>query len=483
MGDIVKRLTPKEIILCAALGATSPFAYAGPYNFSDILPGDRALGMGGAFGAVADDSSALFYNPAGLALAVSSTISASVNALQFTRRDYQKLFNNRDSFYEQSQDIVPTFTGGVIDLTKYADALHGAFNLQTLTQQSNNQNDILRRPDIALEYFHRSSKSQSSELLFGAGVGRRLTSDLAIGFSIGGRQAIQDQQIYQDVSQRIQPSLVKLKESVASEKSLFSTLTTNERVTAQILATELGAGLIWSPWPSFSVGVSAHYDLLIKQSLTAETDSLSLFHYNDYSLPLASDFEVNDGVSLDDAQKNIDSYSNKKIARRSSNNQPSALNPGTAPAYVNNDYGIEPGRSRVRLGLAYFPNPRLLLSGDVVWHRSATEWVLSRTLSTSDVFNLHIGSEYFVTPRFFMRNGVFTNFDARPGTLSAKNPERIDFYGTSFFLGTQTSDTQFSGGLVYQYGLGEALKVAGQSVPKPVNEQRLTLAFTATHGM
>lgn len=441
------------------------------------------MGMGGAFGAVADDSSALFYNPAGLALAVSSNISASVNALQLTNRDYQKLFNNKDSFFEQSQDIVPTFTGGVIDLTEYADALHGAFNLQTLTQQSSNQNDILRRPDIALEYFHRSAKSQSSELLFGIGAGRRLAQNFALGFSLGGRQAVQDQQVYQDVSQKIEPSLVKLKETVATTKSLFSTLTTNDRATAKVMAAELGVGLMWSPWPSVSIGLAGHYDLLISQSLSAETDSLNLFHYNDYSLPLADDFEIRKGASADDAQKNIDSYSNKKVARRSSNNQTSELNPGTSPAYVRNEYGVEPGRSRLRLGVAYFPTPRLLLAGDVVWHRSTTEWVLSRSLATEDVFNVHLGSEYFVTPGLFLRNGVFTNFDARPKALSSKNPERIDFYGASLFLGTQTADTQFSGGLIYQHGLGEALKVAAQTVPKPVREQRYTLAFTATHGL
>lgn len=477
---ILSRFT---LALLVSLTAHSMAAHAGPYNFSDILPGDRAMGMGGAFGAVADDSSALFYNPAGLALAVSSQVSASVNALQFTSREYQNLFNNRDSFYEQSQDIVPTFTGGVLDLSKYGDSLHGAFNLQTLTQQSSNQNDILRRPDISLEYFHRSSKAQTSELLFGVGVGRRVGHNWAVGLSLGGRQAVQDTQIYQDVSQSIQPALVQLKTSVAEQKSLFSTLTTNERATAQTMAAEVGAGVLWSPRPSLSMGLSAHFDLLVTQSLAVETDSLSLFHYNDYSLPLADDFEIREGANAEDAQNNIEKYSNKKVARRTSNNQMNQLKTDAPAAYTNKEFGVEPGRSRVRFGLAYFPTPRLVVAGDVIWHRSLTEWVISRGLTTEDVLNLHLGSEYFLTPRFFIRNGFFTNFDARPRELSAANPERIDFYGASFFGGTQTADTQFSGGLVYQMGIGEALKVAGQSVPKPVNENRYTLAFTATHGL
>lgn len=36
-------------------------------DFSDVLPGAKAMGMGNAFSAVADDPSALFYNPAGTA--------------------------------------------------------------------------------------------------------------------------------------------------------------------------------------------------------------------------------------------------------------------------------------------------------------------------------------------------------------------------------------------------------------------------------
>ncbi|MBE3575815.1 MAG: PorV/PorQ family protein [Firmicutes bacterium] len=60
--------------LCLALGiAGSPVAQAGAPDYShvgaflDIDMGTRAMGMGGAFVALADDPTALYYNPAGLA--------------------------------------------------------------------------------------------------------------------------------------------------------------------------------------------------------------------------------------------------------------------------------------------------------------------------------------------------------------------------------------------------------------------------------
>jgi hypothetical protein len=51
----------------AALLALCLCAPAGAVNFNDVLPGARAMGMGSAFAAVADDGNAPFYNPAGTA--------------------------------------------------------------------------------------------------------------------------------------------------------------------------------------------------------------------------------------------------------------------------------------------------------------------------------------------------------------------------------------------------------------------------------
>jgi phage tail protein X len=51
----------------SALLALCLAAPAGAVNFNEVLPGARALGMGGAFASIADDLSAPFYNPAGTA--------------------------------------------------------------------------------------------------------------------------------------------------------------------------------------------------------------------------------------------------------------------------------------------------------------------------------------------------------------------------------------------------------------------------------
>ncbi|MDX6768982.1 MAG: LysM peptidoglycan-binding domain-containing protein [Elusimicrobiota bacterium] len=51
----------------SALAALSLSAPAAAVNFNDVLPGARAMGMGSAFAAVADDGNAPFYNPAGTA--------------------------------------------------------------------------------------------------------------------------------------------------------------------------------------------------------------------------------------------------------------------------------------------------------------------------------------------------------------------------------------------------------------------------------
>jgi hypothetical protein len=80
----MKRVLPAVLLFCAA-----PALAAETAAFLDIGVGARGIGMGGAFTALADDSSAVYWNPAGLARLEKRELSVSHAELGLgTREDF-----------------------------------------------------------------------------------------------------------------------------------------------------------------------------------------------------------------------------------------------------------------------------------------------------------------------------------------------------------------------------------------------------------
>jgi len=78
----------------ASIGAlllicTAAPAWADDNHYQDYLIGDRALGLGGAFTAISDDSSGAYYNPAGLAETSNSSISVSASLYGWAKNDWE----------------------------------------------------------------------------------------------------------------------------------------------------------------------------------------------------------------------------------------------------------------------------------------------------------------------------------------------------------------------------------------------------------
>ncbi|HTM22253.1 MAG TPA: hypothetical protein VL172_17155 [Kofleriaceae bacterium] len=71
-------------IVAAALAAAAP-ARADDTNYQNLVLGQRALGMGGAFTALADDASAPFYNPAGATWIDDASLSTALNVYGMDR--------------------------------------------------------------------------------------------------------------------------------------------------------------------------------------------------------------------------------------------------------------------------------------------------------------------------------------------------------------------------------------------------------------
>ena len=96
-------------------GSLSPAAFGNTYqsmgNQRNILPGGRSALLGGAYEAVADDSTAAYYNPAGLALIKERRIQLSVTGYRTATTTYEDAIDGRP-FKESSSGFFPNFIGG-----------------------------------------------------------------------------------------------------------------------------------------------------------------------------------------------------------------------------------------------------------------------------------------------------------------------------------------------------------------------------------
>ena len=81
------------------------------FHYANFLIGERAMGLGGAFTAVADDASEIFYNPAGLGFALNSDISGSANAYYSKKQFIDTIGSN--NFTEKSSSSANPFFGGL----------------------------------------------------------------------------------------------------------------------------------------------------------------------------------------------------------------------------------------------------------------------------------------------------------------------------------------------------------------------------------
>jgi len=86
----------------------SSLAAADEYHYVNIFNGAKVAGLGGAYTSIADDLSAMLYNPAGLSFStVKST--ASVNIFSQEKTEFSNVFSDGSDFTRDSFVIIPGF--------------------------------------------------------------------------------------------------------------------------------------------------------------------------------------------------------------------------------------------------------------------------------------------------------------------------------------------------------------------------------------
>ena len=427
---------------------TAAKLHADQYHYNNVLIGDRAMGLGGAFCGVADDASGVLYNPAGLAFALSNDISGSANALYKKRVVYKKTIGDSD-FTEKSEGTLAPFFGGLQKLDNVWPGLVVAFGMFNTDSELKDQDDKIEAPDLGIVRFHRTVNLRASTQGFGLAAAKRVTSTVALGLGLNYLWVDELVQEYQDAHTSF---------AISKENHLiYQILTQNIRQRLVVKVLQPTLGVQWAATGKLSVGVHLKFPLVMSQSFENGQEVTRSY--------------VDSGLAVPDDHFNDSKGTSTRVVKRDLVETESDKN--------TNPIGKYP--SEYRLGIGYFASTRFLYTLDVI---SVSEAEGDVTLyKRQSVLNFATGAEYYITPSVPLRLGLFSNNDARAKLKAeTKNqPDHIDYLGGSVFFAWVQPNSAISLGAVFQKGSGKAQKIANQVKTQDVTAFSQTIAFSASH--
>lgn len=401
-------------LLLLLLWISPGLARADDTHHQDYPIGGRSLGLGGAFTALSDDPSGIFYNPAGIVDITSSAIQVSTNlyGLELSDGFLGAIDRVADLDTVVSElSIIPSGGGGVNVLNRGVDGRPktviglGAFvpSYRSLLRQNLSSLEAGAAPSGCRTLAYRRDLLDRTVHAIAA-LGRRVTPRLSFGLS-----ATAAYRSMRDTEETSCFGAADLDDGEAS--SNFSSAETNLKLTVVGLMLSFGAKLqVADRWflgaklTSPSVRVYNFADLRVQRG-TANTEGRA-FSIQEF-----------DGLTAD------------------------------------TDFGGE-----LRLGAAYVAQSRLTAILDLSLH-SGADYTLFRLPTSADsdltqavtlvrkvhrnwVLNANLGAEVHLWPSITLAGGLFTNFSSAReigGALgsgqSADMLPHINTYGSSLVLG------------------------------------------------
>lgn len=154
-------------------------ASADDYHYASNLIGDRAAGMAGAYGAISDDTSGLYYNPAGIRFASGNSVSASGNSWKHEAKTYQGALGSYN-YERDSTTIQPNFFG-VVQQTIYGTVGFSYVIPDSVLQQ---QDQTYGNPNNAVNQFTLNYNNEVNTYNIGPSFATDLNKELKIGLSL-----------------------------------------------------------------------------------------------------------------------------------------------------------------------------------------------------------------------------------------------------------------------------------------------------------
>lgn len=397
-------------------------AYADEYHYNNILIGDRAAGMGGAYTAISDDPSGLFYNPAGIAYVQGSNVSVSANAFHQTNTVYKSVLGGND--YERSSSaLLPNFFGIIQPLGK--GKVGFSYAVPDSIVEDQNQ-AFYNLPGTTTSRYAINFNNSDNTYYFGPTYAMELTKEFSIGATLYAHYR---------KNEWIQNQLINKNTGKYEWLNKFHK------------STEWGVkpiiGVMWSPTNNLSAGFSLSR-INILQSNTVDQDVCA------GDTPGACQ-GVDPNYQLGTAPaKGINSFNNKRAYPLTST-----------------------------IGVAYFPSKALIVSGDFSYYAKAKDNVFGDKEST---WNAALGTEYYLNEKWAVRGGLFTDrANTQKINIGDVNAlDHVDLYGGSLSAAYFTRQSSITLGGTFRYGAGKSQLLGGTQI-QDVKSQAWTYFLSASY--
>ena len=389
------------VLLLVATSARADF-----FNARNIILGERASLLGGAFTALADDSTAGYYNPAGLVQVPGFALAASANVYGLYLLDRIEQVNDQGDLlplpFVRTVILPTTFALSYRVHERVTIAIH-VFSTDRFRLAAINSVDapVVAKAIGSDQLFNglsRSARFDQASTLYGASAGFLLTDWFSFGISLHYHLA--------QTSQALASTYFTHASEDGTVPSSQATLTADNEVTSGGLIPQLGV-LFRLP---HGIRIGANW----------QCETLMLHSENAWQVALSSDMlgqSIQSGITKGDTR-----YPHK-----------------------------------FSLGLAW-QGSRVLLSFDFVAYLGLdydaphevlrTQYADNRHLEVAH-FDASLGAEVVLSEMFVLRGGLFTNTSSASQQYAE---ERIDLFGGVVGLGVRKDGLETGFGVMGQFG-------------------------------
>ncbi|MGA1868216.1 MAG: OmpP1/FadL family transporter [bacterium] len=397
------------LILCVLL--TPRMAHADDMHYNNMLIGERATGLGGAYMAISDDPSGLYYNPAGIVYSAGSKLSASMNAYYKEKKQYEKVLGNYD-WERESSTLLPNFFGVTQPFSNGTVGFSYAVTDAMIENQDQTFHNVITPVTVN---------------------GKLMTDDkCTINFN------------NEDHTYNFGPSYAKkVSDSFAVGTTLYLHYRKNQSILNQLsnLWNSEGSGYYIDQWDNLytekeELGIRPIFGFMLSPPKGKFSLGLTLSR----TIIFNSDRESQNTLEIltEDASDDI-------------------IRPD--PMVVTSDKKREYPYI-ITLGTAFFPSNSLLVSGDITYYTGTDDEIAGKRRS---FVNGAIGTEYYFNKTLALRMGFFSNLANTYKIESDKSnqPEHVNIYGGGFSLSHFTRYSSITIGIQYKYGKGETQTQSG----------------------